>query len=336
MADFDPNGVGVKGSLFGLPYGVEESEIIVLPVPWDVTVSYGGGTANAPDAILQASSQIDYFMLNKANAWQTKIAMTEIPEVWESLGAELRYKAIRYIEWLESGSEPDQELEIQAILDEINKESAQLMRYVEQETQYYRSEGKKTILLGGDHSTPLGHLKAIAKTQKETFGILQIDAHADLRKAYEGFQYSHASVMWNVLNETKAIELVQVGIRDLCDAEAELIKSDARITCFYNEVMKDRLFHGEYWSIICQEIIRSLPQKVYISFDIDGLTSDHCPNTGTPVPGGLTYDQIVFLFNALKASGKDIIGADLVEVGDAEWDANVGARILWQLTQLMA
>jgi len=335
MDEFDPNGVGVKGSLFGLPYAIDDADIVVLPVPWDVTVSYQAGTAKAPEAILAASSQIDYFLLADPKAWQTKVAMADIPDVWEALGLELRIKAERYISWLEEGSSEQEQEEMEKILTEINQETTQLMEYVAQETTYYHDEGKKTILLGGDHSTPLGHIGSILANQADDVGILQIDAHADLRIAYEGFTYSHASIMWNVLEQNKNAQVVQVGIRDLCEAEASMIRQDERLTCFYDERMKERLFNGEYWSILCKEIINSLPQKVYVSVDIDGLEPQYCTNTGTPVPGGLGFDQLVFLFHQLKASGKEILGADLVEVGHNEWDANVGARVLWQLIQLI-
>lgn len=335
MSGFDPNGVGVKGSLFGLPYSLDDADIVVLPVPWDVTVSYQAGTSKAPEAILEASSQLDYFLLDNPKAWQMKVAMADIPEVWDALGLELRIKAEDYIAWLEEGSPREQQEEMAKVLRAINEETSQLMEYVAQETAYYHQEGKKTILLGGDHSTPLGHIQSVLATETDSVGILQIDAHADLRKAYEGFTYSHASIMWNVLDQIENAHLVQVGIRDLCEAEAQLIQEQERITCFYDQRLKERLFNGEYWSILCKEIINALPQKVYISVDIDGLEAQYCPNTGTPVPGGFSFEQVVFLFNQLKASGKEIVGADLVEVGANEWDANVGARVLWQLIQLM-
>ncbi len=76
-----------------------------------------------------------------------------------------------------------------------------------------------------------------------------------------------------------------------------------------------------------------LPSLVYISFDIDGLSPALCPNTGTPVPGGLEFDQAAYLIQQVFKSGRKIIGFDLCEVGNAEWDASVGARILWELSQ---
>ena len=86
---------------------------------------------------------------------------------------------------------------------------------------------------------------------------------------------------------------------------------------------------------LCQEIISHLPEKVYISFDIDGLDPKLCPNTGTPVPGGLELEQVYGLFRELVNSGREIIGFDVCEVGDGEWDGNVGARIVYKLANLL-
>ena len=94
-----------------------------------------------------------------------------------------------------------------------------------------------------------------------------------------------------------------------------------------------RGFLGQTWKSQCDEIIGRLPQHVYISFDIDGLHPSLCPNTGTPVPGGLQLEEVNFLFKQLVMSGRKIIGFDLVEVspGGGDWDANVGARVLYSL-----
>lgn len=332
---FDPNGVGVKGSLFGLPYTLEEAEIIVIPVPWDVTVSYGSGTALGPQAILEASSQIDYEIPGQQSPWQKKVAMAEIPEVWDALGKELRTKAEQYIDWLEGGSDPVLAKEMHRIKEEVNEECTQLMSYVEQETAYWQGEGKKTILLGGDHSTPFGHMKYLS-SQYPNVAVLQIDAHADLREAYESFNYSHASIMYNLLNHCDIKSLVQVGIRDYCEQEQEIMNSH-KVKTFYDESLKKQMYQGKSWHSLCQEIINDLPDQVYISFDIDGLDPKLCPNTGTPVPGGLEFEQAIYLMNEVKASGREIVGADLCEVspGQGEWDANVGARILWRLVQLL-
>lgn len=330
--DFNPSSVGVKGTLFGLPYTTENAQIVVIPIPWDVTVSYNAGAAQGPKAILEASSQIDYEIPGIPDAWKLGVAMAEIPEVWESLGRSLRAKSEIYIEWLESGSDDTLNEEMHERLAQINAECAQLMRYVQQETDYWRQKGKITILLGGDHSTPLGHMLACAN--EEELGILQIDAHADLRKAYEGFDYSHASIMFNALQSSKISKLVQVGIRDYCEEEKNYIdSSNGRVVTFYDQEIKEAHFEGKTWSEQCAEIVNTLPNKVYVSFDIDGLDPKLCPNTGTPVPGGFELDQVNYLIKEVVKSGRTIVGADLTEVssGDDEWDANVGARALYHL-----
>ncbi len=337
LEDFNPNAVGIKGTLFGLPFDTNTAKVIVIPIPWDVTVSYGSGTSEGPAAILEASAQIDYEIPTISDAWKLGVAMAEIPEVWESLGKDLRVKSEIYIDWLESGSDPSQQDEMKERLSEINTECAQLMKYVQQETEYWHRQGKSTILLGGDHSTPLGHMIACAEREGE-IGILQIDAHADLREAYEGFEYSHASIMQNVLKREEITKLVQVGIRDYCKEEADFIEhSDGRVVTFFDQDLKASHYSGKDWNQQCEEIIAELPEKVYISFDIDGLDPKLCPNTGTPVPGGFDLDQVNYLIKQVVKSGRKIVGADLNEVSPAadEWDANVGARALYHLVGLL-
>ena len=336
--DFNPNGVGIKGTIFGLPYSTDEARVIVIPVPWDVTVSYGAGTSDGPEAILLASSQLDYEQPDLSEAWKLGVAMAEIPDVWYSLGKELRVKSEQYIGWLEDGSDLALAKEMGEILNEVNKQCAQLMEYVEQECTYWQEKGKVTVLLGGDHSTPLGHIRSLTK-RYPGLGVLQIDAHADLRESYEGFEFSHASIMYNAIKDDKVAKLVQVGIRDYCKEEADIVKtSSGRVVSFYDQQIKESQFSGISWEAICDQIISELPQEVYISFDIDGLDPKLCPNTGTPVPGGFEFEQVMFLFKKLIQSGRKVVGADLNEVspGVDEWDANVGARVLYRLINLIA
>ena len=337
MELFDPNGVGIKGTLFGLPYDTDEAAVVVIPVPWDVTVSYGGGTAEAPAAVVEASSQIDYARPDMTDAWKLPIAMSEIPKVWHARGKALRKRVRQYINWLEKGSPKVEALGMHSILHEVNEQCALLMQYIEQETRYWHSRGKKTLLLGGDHSTPLGHIRAYAKAH-ESFGILQIDAHADLRMAYEGFTHSHASIMRNVLDIEAVEQLVQVGVRDFCEEELSLIQSHkTRIQTFFDQDLKEAAYRGVTWAAQCDKIMDSLPEKVYVSFDIDGLDPKLCPHTGTPVPGGFELEQVMYLIKKMVDSGRTLIGADLCEVvpGENEWDANVGARVLYQLALLI-
>ncbi|PIZ06753.1 MAG: agmatinase, partial [Flavobacteriales bacterium CG_4_10_14_0_8_um_filter_32_5] len=190
-------------------------------------------------------------------------------------------------------------------------------------------------VLGGDHNSPLGLIQALAE-KHTNFGILQIDAHADLRIAFEGFEFSHASIAYNALKLKQISKLVQVGIRDICQEEIDYISnSKGKIKTFFDWDIKQQQFEGKTWATICDEIIAELPENIYITYDIDALDPKLCPNTGTPVPGGFEYDQVNYLINKITESKKKIIGFDLNEVGNNEWDANVGARILFKLCNFM-
>ena len=336
IQQFDPNGPGASGNLFGLPFTPETAEVIVVPVPWEVTVSYHSGTAKGPEAILAASSQVDLSIKEIPEAWKLGISILPPPYSLYDESLKLRELATKHIHALESGEK------IAAgnpIVTKINEASENLNIYVKSTTQKYLKEKKMVALIGGDHSTPLGFFRALSE-QYERFGILQIDAHLDLRKAYEGFTYSHASVMFNALKIPGISRLVQVGIRDYCDEELQVIdRAMGRVVTFFDQDIKDQMYDGKSWGNICDKIISELPPLVYLSFDIDGLNPKLCPHTGTPVAGGLEYEQIIFLIKKLVKSGKKIIGFDINEVApgpDDDWDANVGARLLYQFCNWMA
>lgn len=221
----------------------------------------------------------------------------------------------------------------------MNEGSNYLNNWVYEQTKVLLDKNKLVGLLGGDHSTPLGYYKAIAD-KHGAFGILQIDAHCDLREAYEGFNYSHASIMFNALSEIPQLEkVVQVGVRDYGGDEWNYIKaSNYRVITYFDREIKARIFEGETWKGLSEEIISKMPDKIFISFDIDGLDRKLCPFTGTPVPGGFELDQVFYLFSKILKSGKTLVGFDLNEVGiggDTDWDANVGARVLLKLCNLL-
>lgn len=338
IAEFDPNAAGSSENLFGLPFDYSTSELIILPIPWEVTVSYSEGTAKAPKAILEASSQVDLYVKDIPDAWKLGIHMLPIDEQLLDENTKFRDLASRYITWLESDEEDWKVDELKVIPKTINEVSEKLNIYVKSKAVKIANQGKMVALLGGDHSTPLGLINAMSQLHP-SFGILQIDAHADLRDSYEDFAYSHASIMFNALKNTNVSRLVQVGIRDFCDEEMHYINSSkGRVKTFFDEDIKESLADGNSWNSICDQIISSLPDLVYISFDIDGLDPKLCPNTGTPVPGGLGYYDVLILIKKLVKAGKKIISFDLNEVapGNDEWDANVGARLLYQISCLMA
>lgn len=327
--DFNPNSYALKnGNFIGLPHREAEAALVFLPVPWDSTVSYAAGTADAPNHILDCSYQLDLYDADAPNTWQKGIFFAPLDPAVAQLNAQTRPLAAAHIEALEQAQTPNPEA-----LDKINAASQKLNHWVYTQTQNYLEKGKIVGLVGGEHSVPFGFLQALAE-QHDDFGILQIDAHCDLRQAYEDFTYSHASIFYNALEEIPQISrLTQVGIRDYCHEEQAYIQaSKGRIKCFFDAQLQRARFHGTTFAAQVADIIKSLPSKVYISFDIDGLEPSLCPNTGTPVPGGLTFAQAHYLLHALVQANKTIIGFDLCEVGAAsEWDGNVGARILYKL-----
>ena len=332
----DPNGPGIaNGSYFGLPFAPEESSLVLIPVPWDVTVSYREGTALGPGAILDASLQVDLYDVHCPGAWKQGIGTAELDDTWPLRSRMLREEARRVIEHWETGGSPDSE-SLRRRLRRVNEGAERLEAEVYAEACRWLDAGKTVGVVGGEHSVPLGLIRAVAE-RHPGLGILHVDAHADLREAYEGFVRSHASIMFNALREAPSLaSLVQVGVRDFCDEEARLAADDPRVTMFDGPGLSASKFAGESWHSLCERIVARLPQQVYVSFDIDGLTAQYCPHTGMPVPGGLTFDEAVYLLSRVVASGRRIVGFDLCEVapapsGDDEWDANVGARMLYKL-----
>jgi len=325
--------------IFGLPVSEETSKIILLPVPWEVTTSYGVGASNGPKIINDASFQVDLFDIETKNAYQVGYFMRDIPSFMLKKNKIMKAKAQEVVQMLEFGlSSNVDNKRIAKLQTEINSACEEMTEWVYTQSKEILNSGKFLGLVGGDHSTPLGAIRALSEKLKGDFGILHIDAHADLRCAYQGFNQSHASIMYNVMtSDFKPKKLVQVGIRDFCEEEFDFIKHHPQnIKTFFDLDNKRRMMKGTLWSQIVDEIIQALPQNVYISFDIDGLEPNLCPNTGTPVAGGLTFDQAFYLFSAIAESKKKIIGFDLNEVSsgeneNSEWDGNVGARMLFKL-----
>jgi agmatinase len=339
LTGFNPNAVAnPNNNIFGLPFTEEESKVVILPVPWEVTVSYGAGTARAAEHVFKSSMQVDLMDMDGNASWKQGFFMKEIDKKLLLKSDYLRKEAELYIDYISQGAELLKNKFMCKSVKEINEGSNYLNNWVYEQSKAILEKQKIVGLLGGDHSTPLGLMKALAE-KHGAFGVLQIDAHCDLRIKYEDFTYSHASIMYNALNEIpELVKLVQVGVRDYCEQEWEYIcNSNFRVITYFDKNIKERLFEGQLWKTITEEIIQHLPQKVYISFDIDGLDRKLCPNTGTPVPGGFESEEIIYLFKKIKESGRELIGFDLVEigVGETDWDSNVGARILWRLCNLM-
>ena len=339
MNEFNPNNLSQpNGNYFALPYSVEDSKLVIISAPYDATTSYKPGSCSAPDAILDASTQIDLYDIEYGNAYEKGIATLPLNDDMLSDSKEIRKISEKVISHLENGGTFSETLASDKVaiknLAKVNESSRKVNEYVYNSSKEQLESGKFVALVGGDHSTPFGLIKAVSE-RYEDFGILHIDAHADLREAYEGFQYSHASIMYNVIEEIPQVSsLVQVGVRDFCQDEFDLINSSERISTFFDAKISQSKYEGETWNSICDRIIEKLPHNVYVSFDIDGLHPAFCPGTGTPVPGGLEYNEAMFLITKITRSGKKIVGFDVNEVApteNSEWDANVGARVLYKL-----
>jgi agmatinase len=331
----DPNSVSVKnGNFFGFDCSPEEAEVVILSAPWDVTTSYRDGTSRGPRAVLEASYQLDFFSPYRAEAWNSRIATLPVPPRWFEQNLSLRAAAKSVIDALESGGSAQS---LREPLERVNREGAAFHAELEAQAAGWLARGKRVITLGGDHSVSFGPLRALSA--KRNVSVLHIDAHADLRVAYEGFEHSHASIMHHVKDFPGVNALVQVGLRDISPGEAQESARNPKITSHFDWELRRRSAEGVRWVDQCKRIVEPLGREVYLSLDIDGLDPRFCPSTGTPVPGGLEYWELFALLEEVEKSGRRFVGADLVEVAPAttgdEWDANVGARILFQLCQFL-
>ena len=306
--------------LFGFDIAPDEAEVVIVGVPWEPTISYGRGTAGAPGRIVRASHQLDLYDDFRARSVGPEVAMAPLREDWGALNAAACAAAAR-----------GDKVCVNASSDRLNDE-------LHSEAAAHLAAGRVVGTLGGDHSAPFGAIRATA-VARGPIAILHIDAHHDLRAAYGGYEHSHASIIHNVLERIPGVALViSVGVRDYSVAERERAAKDERVFTFYDRDLKRDAFRGRTWDDACAEIVASLSENVYVSFDVDGLDPRFCPHTGTPVPGGLDYDEALHLLESVVATGRRVVGFDLCEVspdpdGD-EWDLNVGSRLLHALCSL--
>jgi agmatinase len=336
---FDPNATGsADAGIFGFPFTKEDAKLILIPIPWEVTTSYGSGTSLGPASVYECSRQIDVMHPDTGTAYEKGIYWWDDgAEKIKTLNDELKPFAREITKSLERGEALPSEL-VNA-QNKINMTSQKINGELYDKTLQLLKNNKLVGVVGGDHSSPLGAIQAVVDHYKNDVAILHIDAHADLRKSYQGYKHSHASIMRNVMDGAHPPKhLVQVGIRDYCPEENDYLQSHQKITMYFDRDLKRLINKGHSWAEACSTIVASLDsENIYVSFDIDGLDPALCPGTGTPVPGGLSYDQAVDLLNTIVNSNKRIVGFDLCEVTPSNpevldcWDGNVGARVLYNL-----
>lgn len=338
MQAFDPAAAALPGSgIYGLPSTADDAAVHVLGAPFDATASYRKGAWKGPDAVLRASRQVDLFDLATGRPYEAGIWMAPPDERWFELNREASRLADGV---LEVGGDVSSSPHLEKDLARVNAIGAEVNGFVQTATAEALERGKLPVLVGGDHSTPFGAISACAE-HFPGLGVLHFDAHADLRVAFEGFEWSHASIMDNVAKRLPGVtKLVQVGIRDFSEEEYERVRSSkGRIVSFYDRDWQHaRLSGGERTLLVVRELLSQLPLNLYVSFDIDALDPALCPNTGTPVPGGFSWADAMLWLEELSRAGKRVVGLDLNEVnpgpaGDDEdsWDAIVGARLLYRM-----
>ncbi|MCP3659906.1 MAG: agmatinase [Bacteroidetes bacterium] len=329
----------IRGKIYGINTNEEDASVILMPVPWEATVSPPSGTVSTPEHILKSSYNFNTFDKDYPKEYQDiKIAMSPIPKEWAMLSDQLQGIVTGYINSLESATNKRVYSANSKTIAQINQYCKDLKEYIKNGALSYLKKGKLVGIIGGDHSSCLGLIEALTSKYKE-FGILQIDAQADLIDAHHGFEYSHRSVMNNVLKIPQINKIVQVGLRDYTAEEYDKIKnSKDRIVSFFDQDLKKQKLEGVIWKDICKKIVKKLPDTIYISFDIDGLDAKLCPGTAFPVPGGLEYDEVFYLFEEIVKAKKTIIGFDLCEVATGEhieWDISVANKIIYQLIILI-
>ncbi len=336
---FDPSAAArPQSGLFGLDCERERSAVHVLGVPFDATTSFRKGTAGGPHAILRASHQVDLFDVVTGRPYEAGIWMAPLDpqiEAWNRAATAAAQPVIDAGGVANAPECADAARKVDAIQELLND-------WVEARTRAALDAEKLVALVGGDHSVSFGAIRAHAD-RYPGLGILQIDAHADLRPAYEGFTWSHASILHNVTTRLDDVGAVlAVGIRDLSQEELKTIRNSRdRIRAVFGHEWGAARLRGEDLRRIVRRALVPLPHEVYVTFDVDGLDPALCPNTGTPVPGGLTWDEAMLWLEELVLSGRTVVGCDLTEVAPAApddagsgWDEIVGARLLYRLIGL--
>jgi agmatinase len=254
------------------------SRVHVLPVPLEETVSYGAGTRRGPDAIIEASKQLELF--DRALGGEPALAygIHTLPPV------------------------PVEPGPLGAILERVQVAVADIL-----------AVGKLPVVLGGEHTATIGPVRAIAAataSRGAPLAVVQVDAHADLRGVYQGSPYSHACVMRRLVEET-GCELTQVGIRSLCAEEDAFLREHPGTirTFFADEIHADA---AGRWLAELSDRLRG--RRVYLTVDVDGLDPSVVPATGTPEPGGLTWQQAMTLLETVTGAAGEIVGIDCVEL----------------------
>lgn len=251
----------------------DTSKVVILTVPYEHTVSYGGGTKQGPSAILKASHQVELYD--------------------EETAREIYKMGIATLEPMDFGTKKDEDA-----LENIYKRTKELLAL-----------NKYVVTLGGEHTISQALIAAYAEKYHD-LSIVQVDAHADLRMEYLGNKFSHACVMARVCEFLAPNRIVQIGIRALSLEEAEWIKEKGITTLYTHEIRGGK--YTKILKMWDDYAIEKLTEHVYVTFDVDGLDPSVMPATGTPEPNGLMWHETMSFLKKLGTKRK-VVGFDVVE-----------------------
>ena len=253
----------------------ERSQVVILPIPYEQTVSYGAGTKNGPKAILEASHYVEFYDEETRRQVHKEIGIATVPPL--SFAKKKNERALDHI--------------YHAVRDLLKQK-------------------KFVFSLGGEHTISQATIAAHAQLYPD-LSVLQIDAHSDLRAEYQGNKFSHASVMARVCEIIDPRRVVQVGIRAQCIEEADYIRKKGITTLYAHEIRGGT--YTKVLKLWYDYAIEHLTDHVYVTFDVDGLDPSIMPSTGTPEPNGLLWHEAMTLLRKLGQK-KNVVGCDVVEL----------------------
>ncbi len=259
--------------------GFERSRIVIHPVPYERTVSYGGGTERGPGALLEASHYIEFYDEETGREIHSELGIATLPHL--------------------------------AVAKKRDEDALEVL--YEKTRELIRQE-KFVVTIGGEHTITQAPVAAFAEVYRD-LSVLQIDAHSDLRQEYEGNKFSHASVMARVCEFLDPRRLVQVGIRAQCVEEARMIQQLGITTLYAHQIRSHR--YETFLRTWQDYAVERLTEHVYVTFDVDGLDPSIMPSTGTPEPDGLFWHETMVLLRKLGRR-KTVVGCDVVELAPAK------------------
>lgn len=325
------------GDYFGVPSSPEQSQLVLVSVPWDATAPAGAVASYAPDAIIEVSARMDPYDPISPDEWKNGFATDDVDYTLQDRSQLLRSDVEKLRSYAASGGSimgqlaDDYYARRQRRVDDGCRDMVASVRAV---SAGWLRQGKVVGLVGGDHSTPQGLIEALA-AREPGIGILHMDARCRLKARCEGFEYSCESLMYNVLKNVEGIgRVVQVSQRDFSATEHRVARESERIALYDTDRLASMRFDGASWREVCDAIVSELPSTVYVDFDISALSIENCPHSPYAAPGGLRFDEALYMINRVVESGRRIAGFDVAGVVpkvEDYVDAAVAARMLYRL-----